>query len=280
MKKEHMMLINVENEYAETYDYLNKFKNLKQNFQVPQFNHNVKIDKTVWILWLQGIDKAPEIVRKCILSIEKNLRSDFEIVLLDENNIFNYVCIPNYIYRKYLSGDISKTHMSDIIRIELLFMYGGCWVDATVFCSGKIPDYILDEKIFFFSWSLLGKSVLKGSSWWITAKKGNRIIELTRNYLQAYWESETTLINYYLLHIIMAKVIDEDSACMAEFRGMPYLCNSDPHILYSYFDKEYDPFKWEIINSISKIHKLSYKRNYLVGDIDNFYCAFLDGRIW
>ena len=33
------------------------------------------------------------------------------------------------------SGQITKTHLSDLLRLELLIRYGGTWIDATVFCT-------------------------------------------------------------------------------------------------------------------------------------------------
>ena len=48
----------------------------------------------VWICWFQGIDNAPELVRKCYESIEKNLIGK-EIVLITSENMNDYVQFPD-----------------------------------------------------------------------------------------------------------------------------------------------------------------------------------------
>lgn len=268
-----------EKEYNEVYEYLERY-DCVDNSDVDVFmNKDVKINKTIWILWLQGIENAPALIKKCVESIKKNAPTECDVINLNENNISEYVKFSDSINNKRNQKMISATHFSDILRIELLYIYGGCWIDATVFCSESIPKYMINSKLFFPKWSMLGESVLKNSSWWICAEKNNELIGHTRDYLRMYWDNETELKNYYLLHIIMSRVVDEYSSCQADYRNMPYLCNANPHVLYSRFANEYSPIEWNIIKCNSLIHKLSYKKHFLLGDIDNFYTAFMEGRL-
>ena len=62
---------------------------------------------TVWFLWMQGIDQAPELVKKCLASLQKQIK-DKEIVILDENNLLDYIQLPNYIMEKYQKGIIKN----------------------------------------------------------------------------------------------------------------------------------------------------------------------------
>ena len=56
---------------------------------------------------------------------------DREIVLITQDNLFNYVQFPDYILKKWEAGVITNTHFSDLLRLELLIKYGGTWSDET-----------------------------------------------------------------------------------------------------------------------------------------------------
>ena len=45
-----------------------------------------KRNNVVWICWFQGLENAPDIVKRCVGSIQTNLKGK-EIILIDNNNI-------------------------------------------------------------------------------------------------------------------------------------------------------------------------------------------------
>ena len=265
-------------EYQQIYKYLTKYQN-KEIFYEERKNTGVKINKTIWTCWLQGIDEAPILVQKCFESLRNNKPQDYDLIIITKSNLFEYICLPQYIWDKYNCGIITNTHLSDIIRILLLYEYGGCWIDATVYCNTQIPEFMVSGNIFMFKWSLLDESVLQISSWWIYALKKEKIITDVKNMLLAYWKEEKCLRHYFLLHIIFSKVINIDSFNRSTFRGITYACNSVPHILSRKMEFEFDQKEWDIIKSMTAVHKLSYKRNYLQGDIYSFYIALLDNKL-
>lgn len=254
-----------------------KYKNI--NDTISMKNTKVKLNQTIWICWLQGMENAPIIVRKCYESIKRNIPDIFDIKVITEKTINDYISFPPFIYEKVEKGIISKTHFSDIIRTELLYQYGGCWIDATVFCSRKIPDYMLSGDLFFFKWSIMDISVLPGSSWWIYAKQNNKIVREVRNVLYAYWKNESKLINYYLYHIILAKIINSDAINRISYNDMIYCNNSTPQILYSLLAEQFNEERWEILDEQTPVHKLSYKRNFIRGDIESFFVALMKGKL-
>ena len=124
---------------------VNEFVQLHKGKAFPRNRSN-----KIWFCWLQGLENAPVLVKKCYQSLEENL-TDKEIIVLTEENYREYVRFPEYIQKKIDSGIITRTHMSDLLRLELLIQYGGTWIDATVFCSGgRIPTYMFDSDLFFF----------------------------------------------------------------------------------------------------------------------------------
>lgn len=277
----HHEYIEQELKDSEVYRYLDKYMDTETPLDdVPVKKDCVKLNCTIWVLWMQGMKNAPHLVRKCYESVCENKPGEYDAVLLSELNLGDYITLPDCIWEKYENGCISTTHLSDIIRVELLAAYGGCWIDATVFCSGKIPWYMLSKNMFLFKIASVGSDpVEKMSSWWISAGKSNRIVLLTRRMLYAYWQNETDIRNYFLLHIIMSKIIDTDLESQIVFGDIPYFNSGNAHVLYGKLGKAYDEEEYGMIKDASVIHKLSYKRKYLQGDIYNYYMALLEGNL-
>lgn len=268
--------------YSRIYRYLDRYKVQESNDEIVlSVNERVTMNRKIWIYWHQGIENAPMLVKRCYESICRNKPENFEVVILSEKNLGEYIQLPDFIWEKYKEGYITTTHLSDIIRLELLYAYGGCWVDSTVFCSDKIPTYMLYGEMFLFKLSGPESSpILKMSSWWLSANKGNRLIRLSRQMLLRYWEQETEIRSYFLLHIIMSKVIDEDSASRAIFSNSPYFSSGNAHVLQDKLGWEYNEDDWRVIKCASPVHKLTYKNRYIKGDLYNFYSALLDGRLF
>lgn len=217
-----------------------------------------KTTKKVWICWLQGMDTAPLLVKKCYKSLKENLQ-DREIILLTEENYHDYIKFPCYIQEKIDKGIISRTHMSDLLRLELLITYGGTWIDATVFCSGNnIPEYMLESELFLFQDLKPG---LDGhctciSSWFITACTNHPILLLTRALLYEYWKTNTKMLDYFLIHDFFQLAIE---AYPEEWDKVMPCSNSTTHILLLRLFEEYNEELWNELKKMMPFHKLSYK---------------------
>lgn len=212
----------------------------------------------VWVCWLQGMEQAPALVQRCFASLQEHL-GDREIVVLTEENYRNYVTFPEHIQAKIDAGRITRTHMSDLLRLELLIRYGGTWIDATVFCSGgEIPAYMLEDDLFVFR-NL--KPGLDGhctsmSSWFMTACTNHPILLLTRHLLYTYWEKHTRMTDYFLLHDFFQLATE---AYAEEWHRVIPVSNSAPHILLLRLFEPYDERVWKAVTAATPFHKLSYK---------------------
>jgi len=214
--------------------------------------------KTVWSIWLQGMDKAPEIVQRCYQSMQENIK-DREIVVITEANFSEYVTFPGYIMEKYHAGIISKVHFADLLRIELIAKYGGTWLDGTVFCTDmRGKEYILDADLFLFQTLKPGLDghCISISSWLMTASANNKIILLTRALLHNYWKTHDFAIDYFILHDFFQMTIE---ACPEEWKKVIPFSNSLPHILLLRLFEPYDENIWTAVKKQTPFHKLSYK---------------------
>lgn len=216
-------------------------------------------NRTVWICWLQGIENAPELVKKCYQSVKKHFVG-WNIIVVTADNLHEYTEFPKYILDKWRSGVITNTHFSDLLRIELLTRHGGLWLDATVYCSGSLPKDIEKTELFMYQALKPGYTghINRISSWMIWAKSNNHILNEVRNLLWVYWKKENRLFDYFLLHYFTTMILN---IYPDELKKMVPMSNAAPHILYLRLFEPYDENIWESIKWQTPFHKLSYKFN-------------------
>ena len=166
----------------------------------------------VWFCWLQGIEKAPELVKTCLRSLRENV--DAEIMVLDDRNFVEYVELPEFIVRKYRKGIIPPALFSDMLRLELLIRYGGTWMDSTVWVSPKVGvkdskcwqawQKIRESDLFIYRYFNREGRVEGMSNWFIHAKAGNALLKDTRDTLYAYWRDYDCTVEYYIFHLFFS----------------------------------------------------------------------------
>ena len=241
---------------------LKAVKHLKKKYNLDEFESNY-VDKPhlssnkIWVCWFQGLDKAPHIVRSCVQSIIDHNPSK-EVVILSNDNIYDYIQFPDYIQEKINRGIINGPHLSDLIRIELLIKYGGTWIDATVFCSDVIPDYIFNNDLFMFQMLKPGKDGNSNTmhNWLINATSNNKLLLAEQYLLYKYWQDYNEVIDYFIFNNLFNIVIEKYPK---EWDKVYPVTNSTPHILWFKLFKEYDEDTWNCIKSQTSIHKLSHK---------------------
>jgi len=235
-----------------------KYKQCLKNFDSHWIEPSHQLSNKVWICWFQGINNAPEIVQRCYESVKINMQ-DKDIVLITENNMLDYVDFPDYILDKWKNGKISNTHMTDLLRLELLIKYGGMWLDATVYCSGSdIPEYFFKSELFMFQSLKPGRDGHSHitSSWLISAKSNNKILMAVRSLCYEYWKTHDSLIDYFLLHDFMAIALEYYES---EWKKIIPRDNATPHILLLRLFDRYDDKIWNAIKAQTPFHKLTYK---------------------
>ena len=97
-------------------------------------------DYQIYFCWLQGEANLPPIVRCCYNSFKQNA-GRYKIVFIDEQNFSKYVDIPPHVMDKFRTGKITRTHFSDILRVNLLERYGGLWLDSTILVTEPLEKY-------------------------------------------------------------------------------------------------------------------------------------------
>lgn len=240
----------------------NKYEPILKNFDQEYIDSELSHSRSnkVWFFWMQGLENAPKLVQRCYQSLSDNLQEK-EMILVTENNIKEYVEFPDFIMNKVRNGNITITHLSDLLRMELLIKYGGTWIDSTVLCTGKnIPSYMLDSDFFMFQNLRPGNNgnVVNVSSWLMTSCQNNRILLAVREMIYTYWKNNDKLIDYFLFHhfiMIASNYYSDDWNKMIQFP------NSFPHVLLLMLFEPFNQEKWDAVTSSCPFHKLAYKRS-------------------
>ncbi len=219
-------------------------------------------EKKVWIFWWQGEEKAPLLVKNCISSIRNNSGSD-KVYVLSEDNYKKFVEIPEYIIQKFRNGKIGTAHFSDILRMMLLCQQGGIWIDATVFCSSKIPDEFFNYSFFtcrnskkisynstMFSWT----PFIMGSP------KDSPITELMLNSLLAYWKKEEFAIDYLFLDIILELIYENAPRVKEQMDAL--ICNNVRVLDMLLEMKSNMPYSKDRLDTLLKSNTLFFKLSW------------------
>ncbi len=222
-------------------------------FEALEKKHNPDI---VWVMWLQGIDKAPDIVKKCVKSQQKAMPHK-NFIFLDETNIGKYVSFPDYIMEKKRKGIIGNAHFSDLVRNELLIKYGGFWIDSTVFMTDdKLIRDMEKNDLFMFSFYYFGfnPEIMELNNWFIYSTTNNNMLCLLQKMLLAYWKDKNYASNYYIYQIFESIVNDYYHE---DYLKIPIVSQAQAHVLATCIYDEFDGDKYEMLKKTTGIHKLS-----------------------
>lgn len=168
-----------------------------------------KRDCNIFVFWWQGEHNAPEVVQCCINSIRKRYGS--RLVVLSEANYKQYCSLPDYIEDKFLKGNISHAHYSDIIRFYLLYYWGGVWMDATDLLVKDIPEKVFKDDFYTLRNFYDDGLNWKWTSFFIAAKSRGHIAEEMLEFYYAYWKEYDTAITYLFLDCWMTVLYENDS---------------------------------------------------------------------
>lgn len=272
LKKKHQVVGNYINNIFD--EYLSRY-----NFEEKIYD-GTNMEKTIWICWWQGIENAPEIVKKCVKSIEQNL-SSYNIIILTDKNYKEYVKIPEWLEIKKESGVISKTHFSDILRFKLLAEHGGIWLDSTFYCSSNDAENLFSNKIWTIKRPDYGhlspaQGMFANYSFGCTYKNRN-FFNAVYDFLIEYWKKNDYVIDYLLTDYIINLIIDNNSYYKSLFECIP---NNNPCCddLFRLLNEPYDDKIWNDLKNETCLFKLSWKHKYssIINGKKTFYGKIID----
>ena len=237
--------------------------------------------QNIWICWLQGEESAPQLVKNCIDSVRIN-SNGHEVVIITKDNFKDYVDIPDYILEKYEKGIISHAHFSDIMRMSLICKHGGIWIDATVFCTKKLPDKIFNQLFFTCKSPMVETNYISNLQWTsfiIGGQKNSLFFRLNLEFYLEYWKTEKQLIDYLFIDYVIFlgyQNIENIKRAMDSNK----INNTRRDELYSIFNEEFNVERYKgLLNSDTYLYKLSWREPFIEKTNEGkltFYNIFLN----
>lgn len=217
-------------------------------------------EQPIWVMWYQGIEEAPDIVKCCIESIKEHC-AGHKVIVLSEKNLAEYVELPDYVIEKFEQGYISRTHLSDMIRLNLLYNYGGAWFDSTLFVTNDIPDSYFRPELFSINFGSKTKDPSHGR--WTTfcffSQKGNELIRRTLEYHYYYWMEKNHPVDYVMFDYFIGSGVNSD----ANARRIITSIECSNKNVFRLLDIMNEPYSEQSYDNNTIIYKLSWKRQYL-----------------
>lgn len=218
----------------------------------------------VWVCWWQGEENAPELVKVCLNSIRNNIPEDkavFRLITLD--NCMEYVTFTDTIIKKFREDKITLTHLSDLLRTELLYRYGGMWIDATYYIADEIPQSIFEKKVFYtlkYPYSIWKSDITQGrwSCNFLKVPQKDFFARFIMESLWYYWEVNDSLVDYFLIDYLAALAYDMLPGVRTE---MDDVVQSDPAVfeMQKNINRKYDAAKYREWMSKTSVFKLNWR---------------------
>lgn len=253
--------------------YYKRYENIKKNLKTKYSSiidkyksidksvlTDIKDDCPIWVFWWQGINNdTPQTVSDCINSIQRN-KKNHTLIILDRNNYSKYVTLPDIYTERLKRKEITLTHFSDLLRVELLKQQGGIWFDATIILTRQIPVEVFSYPFFTVKHGLYSNfHVCKGlwSGFALATCEHNPMFEYLSEMFQAYWQDEDVLVCYLLIDAFIA----------LGYENIPWIKNMIDNVPYNNADIFFvDDYGNEIVHAEdlpeNYIYKIHYKRKF------------------
>lgn len=252
-------IINTWNEHCVANYLRHEIKNSNINFNSLLGKPNPNIpDKSIFIMWWQGEENAPALIKTCIESVRRHANKH-KVIIISEENINQFVHIPEFILTKVKDGRITFTHLSDIIRLNLLTLYGGAWIDATIFCTKEIPENLFQKPFYSIHFGKYTKDPSHGrwTTFLLFAQKNNKIIRKTLEFHLKYWKKHYMAADYIMFDYLINEVISQDESLEKIINNIP-IENEDVFELINHIED----IDFNIKDFIDKRNTIFYKLSW------------------
>lgn len=239
----------------------------------------MNVPKTIWTLWLQGIDTAPPIVKACVTSWQR-MNPGWTIQILAKGALADFLPDVND-PSSILSRSFSDATYSDIVRIELLCRYGGVWVDATCYCLQPLDEWLgglMSESFFAFERPAPTRML---SSWFLAASQSSYLAHEWRRLVYQHWENRSDDPDYFWFHHLFGVAYQHNRKFRRLWDAVPKISADGPHL--------FAPYETRLLGAASELDrevisfaklpilKLTHKINHSAvrdGSVYQFLCDF------
>ncbi len=259
---------------------------IKTNIEKELINSSMEetFSRVIWTMWWQGEENAPDIVKSTLYYMREFAKKhEYEVIVIDKNNITEYVEIPETIYKKLEINKINLANFSDLVRFMLIDQYGGIWLDSTMYIHSDFPIDILEREFSSINHpDGLDKSMddnitnKRWVSFCLSGNKGNIVAKSMKYFMIDQIENNKELPDYFMVDFGLDYLYDEFEEIREILVKIPkYSTQKDIFWLGINCNKKFDKIEWERELEINHIFKTTYK----IAEITPFsYFDYLEKR--
>ncbi|GKT59741.1 capsule polysaccharide biosynthesis [Colletotrichum tofieldiae] len=190
-------------------------------------------EKNMWAYWHTGFDAMPPWSKRNVLHWARLLGPSWAVRVLDgvpgsASNASQFVpwdMLPEAMRKGDMSGPYAATHSADFVRLPLLYLYGGCWLDVGAILVRSLDDIwrLLedpDEPYEFAAFTYeMRPSETSIINTWMMARKGSELLRRWHETFLHVWGDATScegLSNHPLLRHLKPYGAPTDKIIMNE----------------------------------------------------------------
>ncbi|KAI6090690.1 hypothetical protein F4821DRAFT_228838 [Hypoxylon rubiginosum] len=173
-------------------------------------------EKNVWAFWDKGFDSMYRSYRCTVINWVRKLGSSWTVRIVDlvegsPNNVYNYVgrhWFPDCFIDQTMDGRHAAQHAADLVRLPLLFEYGGVWMDVGNMLHTHLDPLFWnhlaapDSPYEMAAWIITGQIRKQWGSfgnYMLAARKGCIFIKNWHNCYKELWQGHTNADGFYKL---------------------------------------------------------------------------------
>ena len=169
--------------------------------------HPVTTERNVWAYWHSGISSSPPWVQRTVVNWIRRLPPTWTVRILDKIpgsplHFHRYVTptlLPNALNNNTMTGPHVGPHSADLLRLPLIFLHGGVWMDAGTILFRNLDDICWSEledpkSPYEFSGFTLDSGGPAGKVFnnsFIAARKGNPFVKRWHDIFLEVWRGKT-----------------------------------------------------------------------------------------
>ncbi|PKS13394.1 hypothetical protein jhhlp_000165 [Lomentospora prolificans] len=176
-------------------------------------------EKNVWAFWDKGIDAMYPSYQRTVLNWVNRLGSSWTVRLVDlvdgsPNNVYNFVdkdWFPECFVNKTMDGPHAAQHAADLVRLPLIYEYGGVWMDVGNMLHTSLDRLFWDHLTSpgtpyeMCAWVISGQIRKKWGSfgnYMLAARKECVFIKNWHNSYKALWAGRTNATGFHTLPLV------------------------------------------------------------------------------
>ena len=255
LKKHDFVLSYIQNELG------NIIKAYKTKNEIN--GESIPASRNIWLLWWQGEDKMPPLVKACIDSTRRNANGA-KVHLITKDNYQSYIDIPSYIIDKHKNVHVSFAQLSDIIRYTLLEKYGGLWLDATIYTGSPIPEEFFEYNYFIWHTEQAKTCFVQQDDYHgfiVGGKPHEKLVSFVRDMFFEYWKEHDVLVDYLMVDYLIYIAKQSFPDIRDEIDSLPKM-SKRIYELKEMLDQPYDKNKFEDLIHSCIFSKLDWHKKY------------------